>query len=81
MTPEIYSEIEELRKRIARLEQAAEKPRGRTNLAGAARYLNTSEETLRKRLSSGGGPRGARTGRYWSFTYSDLDDYAEGGVA
>jgi hypothetical protein len=49
-------------------------------MAGAARYLGISEETLRKRLASGGGPRGARNGRFWSFTYDELDEHAEGGA-
>jgi excisionase family DNA binding protein len=77
----LQHKIEDLSARVSRLESAQQRPRGRTNLAGAARYLNVSEETLRKRLASGGGPRGARNGRFWSFTYDDLDQYAESGVA
>jgi hypothetical protein len=75
--PNLQHELDELRTRVARLESAQQRPRGRTNLAGAARYLDVSEETLRKRLASGRGPRGARNGRFWSFTYHDLDKHAE----
>jgi hypothetical protein len=79
--PNLQNQIEELSARVARLETAQQRPRGRTNLAGAARYLDVSEETLRKRLASGKGPRGARNGRFWSFTYNDLDEHAESGAA
>jgi hypothetical protein len=79
--PNLQNQIEELSARITRLEHAQQRPRGRTNLAGAARYLDLSEETLRKRLASGRGPRGARNGRFWSFTYNDLDEHAESGAA
>jgi hypothetical protein len=77
----IQQQIEELSARVSRLENSQRRPRGRTNLAGAARYLNVSEETLRKRLVSGKGPRGSRNGRFWSFTYDELDEHAESGAA
>jgi hypothetical protein len=82
-TTNLQRQITELSARVERLEQGphGRSNRGRTNLAGAARYLNVSEETLRKRLASGKGPRGARNGRFWSFTYDELDEHAESGAA
>ena len=74
---DIQTEITELQERLARLERASSRPRGRTNLAGAARYLGISDETLRQRLRRGDGPQGSRNGRYWTFTYDALDAHAE----
>jgi hypothetical protein len=75
-------ELEELRARLLRLETAAARPRGRTNMVGAARYLGRSEEWLRQQHDRGRGPKRKRTGtRGWSYSYSDLDDYAEEGAA
>jgi hypothetical protein len=72
------SEINELRDRIARLENGrGATARGRTNQAGAARYLGISDETLRLRQARGEGPRRTRCGRFWSYTFADLDAYAE----
>jgi excisionase family DNA binding protein len=79
--PNVNSELDELRERVARLEQAQRRPRGRTNLPGAARYLGISDETLRQRIARGQGPRGTRNGRFWSFTYDDLDAHAEQSAA
>jgi excisionase family DNA binding protein len=73
----VQAEITELRERVLRLERTSSKPRGRTNLVGAARYLGISDETLRQRCARGEGPRGARNGRFWSFSFDDLDAYAE----
>jgi predicted DNA-binding transcriptional regulator AlpA len=68
------SEIAELRSRLARLEAAAARPRGRTNLPGAARYLGISEETLRRKHSQGDAPPRTRVGsRNWSYSYADID--------
>jgi hypothetical protein len=78
MSPEIQSLIDDLRERLTRLEQSKHQPRGRTNLAGAARYLNISDETLRQRHNRGEGPKRVRNGRHWSYTYDDLDAYAAG---
>jgi hypothetical protein len=64
--------------RVARLEREQRRPRGRTNLAGAARYLGISDEALRQRHLKGHGPRRSRNGRMWSYDYADLDRYAEG---
>jgi hypothetical protein len=81
MSTNLQRQIAELSARVERLEQGPRRTnRGRTNLAGAARYLSISEETLRKRLISGNGPRGARNGRFWSFTYDELDEHAESGA-
>jgi hypothetical protein len=76
MSPELHSEIEQLRERVTRLERASSK-RGRTNLIGAARYLNISDETLRQRHARGEGPHRTKNGRFYSYTYDDLDTYAE----
>jgi hypothetical protein len=77
MSLDLHSQIHELQERLARLERAPSKPRGRTNQIGAARYLNMSEETLRQRHARGEGPRRSKNGRYWSYTFEDLDAYAE----
>jgi hypothetical protein len=61
MSPELHSEIEQLRERVTRLERASSK-RGRTNLIGAARYLNISDETLRQRHARGEGPHRTKNG-------------------
>jgi predicted DNA-binding transcriptional regulator AlpA len=72
--PTTESEIDELRVRLRRLEDANAKPRGRTNLPGAARYLGVSEETLRNKHKRGEGPPRLRIGsRNWSYSYRDLD--------
>jgi hypothetical protein len=76
------AEIEELRERLRRLEHAAARPRGSTNMAGAATYLNRSREWLRLEHAAGRGPKRRRRGaRGWDYSYADLDAYreAEGG--
>jgi predicted DNA-binding transcriptional regulator AlpA len=74
MPTETRSEIDDLRARLRRLEDAAARPRGRTNLPGAARYLGVSEETLRNKHKQEKGPPRKRVGtRNWSYSYSDLD--------
>jgi hypothetical protein len=73
--------LEELRERVDVLERR-QAHRGRTNQAGAARYLGISEETLRQRHARGEGPRRARSGaRGWSYTFDDLDRYVENATA
>jgi hypothetical protein len=74
---DLQSQLAELRERVERLEQASHKPRGRTNQIGAARYLNMSDETLRQRHARGEGPKRTKLGRNWSYSYDDLDAYAE----
>jgi len=65
--------IEGLRAKVRRLESAA-RPRGRTNLPGAAAYLGISTETLRNRHKAGDGPPRMKIGtRNWSYSYADLD--------
>ena len=77
---DLQNVVDDLQARLARLERA--RPRGRTNQLGAARYLNISEETLRQRHARGEGPRRSRNGaRGWSYTYDDLDAYAEQSAA
>jgi hypothetical protein len=76
--PDLNSAIEELRARVERLERTPPKPRGRTNQAGAARYLGISDETLRARHAAGKGPPRKRSGtNRWSYSFADLDEYAE----
>ena len=55
MSPEIQAVLNDLRGRLERLEYDRASPRGRTNLAGAARYLGISDETLRQRHLRGEG--------------------------
>jgi hypothetical protein len=79
MPTEQQSEIDDLRARLQRLEDAASRPRGRTNLPGAARYLGISEETLRQKHLRGEGPQRKRMGtRNWSYSFRDLDRWSEG---
>jgi len=57
MSPEVQSEIEELRERVEKLENAVRRTRrGRTNQRGAAEYLGKSREWLRQRHLRGEGP-------------------------
>jgi hypothetical protein len=74
---DLHTEIRNLRERVERLEQNRRTSRGRTNQAGAARYLGISDETLRQRHARGAGPRRSQNGRHWTYTYDDLDAYAE----
>jgi hypothetical protein len=81
MLPEfetILNDLHEVRDRLARLEREKVSPRGRTNLAGAARYLGVSDETLRQQHLRGEGPKRTRMGRQWSYAYVDLDAHAQG---
>jgi len=74
MPAEQQSEIDDLRARLGRLEAAASRPRGRTNLPGAARYLGISEETLRRMHARGEGPPRTRMGlRNWSYSFREID--------
>jgi len=74
MSAEQQSEIDDLRARLRRLEDASARPRGRTNLPGAARYLGISEETLRRKHARGEGPPRIKVGsRNWSYSYRDID--------
>jgi hypothetical protein len=79
MSPEVHTEIDELRRRVKRLEEAAGRTRrGRTNQRGAALYLGKSREWLRQLHLRGEGPRRAPDG---SYSYDDLDSFAERGAA
>jgi hypothetical protein len=72
-------QIAELKERIEALERASRKTtRGRTNQRGAAEYLGKSVEWLRLRHNRGQGPPRGDDG---SYSYDDLDKYAEKGVA
>jgi hypothetical protein len=76
MSLEIQTVLDDLRMRVKRLEEQ-HRPRGRTNLVGAARYLGMSDEALRQRHIRGEGPKRSRNGRQWSYDFADLDEYAE----
>jgi hypothetical protein len=67
--------IADLKERVARLERVRRTNRGRTNQRGAADYLGRSREWLRQQHLRGTGPRRAADG---SYSYDDLDAYAEG---
>jgi hypothetical protein len=69
----LHTEIEALKERVARLESARTN-RGRTNQAGAARYLGKSREWLRLRHLRGDGPRRGADG---SYSFDDLDAFSE----
>jgi len=78
MATEQLSELDELRARVRKLEDSASRPRGRTNLPGAARYLGISEETLRRKHLRGEGPPRTKVGsRNWSYSFRDIDAWVE----
>src|SRR5262245_53917608 len=80
MSPKVVqSEIDDLRERVKRLEESADRTRrGRTNQRGAAQYLGKSREWLRQLHLRGEGPRRAADGTY---SFDDLDNFAERGPA
>jgi hypothetical protein len=70
--------LDELYRRLTRLERASARPRrGSLNQKQAAEYLNRSEEWLRREHAAGRGPKRRRRGRYYDYTYQDLDAYLE----
>jgi hypothetical protein len=72
--------LAEVRERLRKLEHAASRPRGATNMAGAAAYLNRSREWLRREHAANRGPKRRRRGaRGWDYSYTDLDEYREHG--
>jgi len=78
MPTERQSEINDLRARLKRLENAAARPRGWTGMAGAAAYLNRSREWLRLEYAAGRGPKRKRRGaRGWDYSFADLDAWRE----
>jgi hypothetical protein len=75
MSPQVQSEIADLRERVKKLEESAGRTRrGRTNMLGAAQYLGKSREWLRKLHLRGEGPHRAADGTY---SYDDLDAFSE----
>jgi hypothetical protein len=77
MSPEIQSELHDLRERVKRLESIHTKTsRGRCNQRGAADYLGKSREWLRQLHLRGEGPRRAADG---SYSFDDLDAFSENG--
>jgi hypothetical protein len=76
MSPEIQSELHDLRERVKRLESSQSRTnRGRTNQRGAAEYLGKSREWLRQLHLRGEGPHRAADG---SYSFDDLDAFSEG---
>jgi hypothetical protein len=73
----LQSEIDSLKERVARLEGNRRTSRGRTNQRGAADYLGRSREWLRQLHLRGEGPRRGADG---SYSYDDLDAFAESGA-
>ena len=73
--------ISELSARLASLEKRVGKRKGATHQKGAAEYLGVSEETLRRMQERGEGPRRHRHGRFWMYTFEDLDAYLAGDSA
>jgi hypothetical protein len=71
------NELSEITARLTQLEKAVTKRKGATNMKGAADYLGMSEETLRRIHADGGGPRRSRNGRYYIYTYENLDRYLQ----
>jgi hypothetical protein len=79
MSPEVQSDIDDLRQRVEKLEAVARRTkRGRTNQRGAAEYLGKSREWLRQLHLRGEGPHRAPDGTY---SFDDLDSFSEKGVA
>jgi hypothetical protein len=75
MSPEIQSELHDLRERVKRLESCqARTNRGRCNQRRAAEYIGKSREYLRQLHKRGKGPRRAADG---SYAYDDLDAFSE----
>jgi hypothetical protein len=76
-SPEIQSEIDSLKQRVARLENGAGRTkRGHGNQRQAAEYLGVSREWLRLRHLRGTGPERNPDG---SYSYDKLDAYKENG--
>jgi hypothetical protein len=73
----LQSEIDSLKERVARLEGNRRTNRGRTNQRGAADYLSRSREWLRQLHLRGEGPKRGADG---SYSYDDLDAFAESGA-
>jgi hypothetical protein len=76
MSTSIQSEIAALRERVQRLERKT--TRGRVNQRAAAQYLGRSREFLRQLHLAGKGPRRGADG---SYSYDDLDAFAEQNLA
>jgi hypothetical protein len=75
----LQAEIESLKVRVAALEGDRQKTnRGRVNQRGAADYLGRSREYLRRLHLQGKGPRRGADG---SYSYDDLDAFANGDTA
>jgi len=71
------SELDDLRERVKKLEEAAHRTRrGRTNQRGAAQYLGKSREWLRQLHLRGEGPHRNPDG---SYSFDDLDSFSEKG--
>ena len=64
------TDLDDLRKRLEKLEAGRLKPRGRTGMRGAAEYIGRSKEWLRQQHLRGQGPTRTRIGpRGWSYAF------------
>jgi hypothetical protein len=72
--------LNELRVRLARLEQAANKRQQHFNQVQAARHLNRSQEWLRKLHVEKRGPRHTRHGRFYDYSLENLEAFTNEGV-
>jgi len=76
MAAEIAEILNQIQKRLDRLERSSSR-RGSCNQDQAAHYLNRSTEWLRQQHAAGRGPKRKRRGRYYDYSYDDLDAYRE----
>ena len=76
MSPEIAEILTKLQRRIDSLERSHSR-RGFCNQEQAAAYLNRSVEWLRQQHAAGRGPKRKRRGRFYDYSYEDLDAYRE----
>jgi hypothetical protein len=65
--------INELRERIAKLEDRKAVPKAALDMEDAARYVDMSVTTLHQAHQRGEGPNRTRNGRKWSYRIIDLD--------
>jgi hypothetical protein len=79
--PSIESDmLNELCRRIARLEEAANKRQRHFNQVQAARHLNRSQEWLRRLHLEKRGPKHTRRGRLYDYTLENLEAFTNEGV-
>jgi hypothetical protein len=77
--PEVLDVLDQISRRLERLEAAAAKPRRALNSREAAEYLGRSDEWLRLQRLAGKGPRYRKRGKFYDYNVSDLDNYRDNG--